>query len=76
LWTKSQITEVQKPSTKAVEKPSVKEVQKSSSTVEFRDCTVAVSDLADISSALTAISFVDCHSKEWVEIGQRLVALP
>jgi hypothetical protein len=76
LWTKSPITEVQKPSIKAVEKPLVKEVQKSSSTVEFRDCTVAVSDLADISSVVTAISFMGCHSKEWVEIGQRLVTLP
>jgi hypothetical protein len=45
------------------------------SSIEFRDCTVAVSDLADISSAVTAISFVSCHSKEWVEIGQRLVTL-
>jgi hypothetical protein len=75
LWTKSPITEVQKPSIKAVEEPSVKAVEKASSTVEFRDRTVAVSDMAAVSSTVTVVSFVGCRSKEWIQVGQRLATL-
>jgi hypothetical protein len=54
-------------------KSSMKVVWKPS--VEFTDCTVAASDLADVSSAVIAVSFVGCRSKEWVEIGEQLVTL-
>jgi hypothetical protein len=37
--------------------------------IEFRDCTVSISDLIAISSEVTAVSFLNCYSKEWVEIG-------
>jgi hypothetical protein len=47
----------------------------SSSTVEFRDSTIAVSDLATVSSTVTNISFVGYSSKEWAEIGQRLATV-
>jgi hypothetical protein len=64
LWTKSPITDVQKPLITAVEKPSATAVQKSSSTVEFRDRIVSVSDLAAIYSTVTVVSFLGCRSKE------------
>jgi hypothetical protein len=44
--------------------------------VEFRDRTVTVFDLMIVSSTVTAISFIGCQSKEWVEIGHRLAAMP
>jgi hypothetical protein len=85
-------TKVEKPSTRTKEKPSIKTMKKSSatkvekhsvktvetssSTLEFRDCTVAVSDLAAMSSTVTTVSFVGCRSKEWIEVGQRLATLP
>jgi hypothetical protein len=57
-------------------KPSVEAVNKLSPVIEFRDQTVAVSYLANISSIVTEVSFVNCRSKEWVEIGQLLMTLP
>jgi hypothetical protein len=57
-------------------KPSVTEVEKPLSTVEFRDRTVALSDLAAVSPTVTTVSFVGCRSKEWLQIGQRLETLP
>jgi hypothetical protein len=59
LWTKSSIQTVKKPS----------------STGEFRDRTVTASDLADVSSTVTIVSFIGCRSKEWIEISQRLATL-
>jgi hypothetical protein len=44
--------------------------------VEFRDQTVDVFDLATISSIVTDISFVNCYSKEWIEIGKLLAIMP
>jgi hypothetical protein len=57
-------------------KPSVETVNQPSPIVEFRDQIVGVSDLATISSTVTDISFVSCHSQEWVEIGHRIATLP
>jgi hypothetical protein len=42
----------------------------------FRDCTVTVSDLIAVSLTIIAVSFVGCRSKEWIEIGKRLLTLP
>jgi hypothetical protein len=56
--------------------PSVEAANKPWPTVKFRYLTVAVSDLATISSIVTDVSFVSCCSKEWVEIGERLATLP
>jgi hypothetical protein len=43
--------------------------------VKFKDRTVTASDLADISSIVTIVSFIGCRSKEWIEIGHRLARL-
>jgi hypothetical protein len=57
-------------------KPSVEAVNTPSPIIEFRDQTVAVSDLATIFSMATDVSFVNCCSKEWMEIGKQLATLP
>jgi hypothetical protein len=44
--------------------------------IEFRDCKMADSDLAAISSTVNAIAFVGWRSKEWAEIVRRLITLP
>jgi hypothetical protein len=54
--------------------PSVPTV--SGPTVEFRDRTVATSDLAAISPTTNSVSFVSCRSKEWTEIGKKLATVP
>jgi hypothetical protein len=46
------------------------------SLMEFRDRAITVSDLASVSSTVTAVSFVGCRSKEWRQIGETLAALP
>jgi hypothetical protein len=56
-------------------KPSVEAVNQQLLIVEFRDRTVGISDLATISSMVTDISFISCHSKEWREVGKRLATL-
>jgi hypothetical protein len=44
--------------------------------IEFRDQTIATSDLTIDFSTFTAVSFVGCQSKEWFEIGEQLATLP
>jgi hypothetical protein len=44
--------------------PSVEAVDQIQPIVEFRDQTVALSDLASISSTVTDVSFINCYSKE------------
>jgi hypothetical protein len=56
-------------------KPSF-EANASSPIIRFRYRIVTISDLAVISSVVTNVSFVSCHSKEWVEIGKRLATFP
>jgi hypothetical protein len=46
---------------------SIEAIWKSS--IDFKDSTVAVSDLMGCSSIVTTISFINCQSEEWVEIG-------
>jgi hypothetical protein len=57
-------------------KTSIEAVWKPSSTIEFKNQIVTVFDLAIISPTVSNVSFFGCHSKEWVQIGQRLGALP
>jgi hypothetical protein len=73
LWIEPPIKAVKTSSITAVDVPLV---EMPSPTVEFRDRTVAVSDLAVVSLTSTAVSFVCCRSKEWIEIGKRLAKLP
>jgi hypothetical protein len=56
-------------------KTSVEAMNKPSPIIKFKR-TVGVSDLATMSSTVTAVSFVSCRSKEWVEIGKLLATLP
>jgi hypothetical protein len=45
-------------------------------TVVFRDRTIAICDLTAVCSTATIVDFVNCRSKEWTEIGERLATLP
>jgi hypothetical protein len=76
LWTDSPIKEVEKSPIKVIEKPSINTVEKSSPTVEVRNHTVTVSDLASVSSTVIAVCFIGCRSKEWRQVGERLATLP
>jgi hypothetical protein len=80
VWTKSPSVQSQTSGPTAQtspgqqSQPSVQTV--SGPTVEFRDRTVAASDLVAVSSTTNSVSFVSCRSKEWTEIGKKLATLP
>jgi len=80
VWAKSSLVQSQTsgPTAQIVpgqqSRPSVQTV--SGPTVEFRDRTVATSDLVAISPTTHSVSFVNCRSKEWTDIGKQLVTLP
>jgi hypothetical protein len=40
------------------------------SSIDFKDSTVAVSDLTGFSSIVNTVSFVNCQSEEWAKIGE------
>jgi hypothetical protein len=45
-------------------------------TVVFRGRTIAISDFTTVSSTAPIVEFVNCRSKEWIEIGKRFATLP
>jgi hypothetical protein len=45
-------------------------------TVTFRGCALAISDLTVAYSMTTIVNFINCRSKEWTEIGKTLATLP
>jgi hypothetical protein len=53
----------------------IEAIWKLSPAMEFKNQNITTSDLTVITSAVTSVSFVNCQSKEWIEISQRLAAI-
>ena len=51
-------------------------IPESTASADFTGKKLSKSDLSGLANTTTTVSFVNCQSKEWTEIGQLLLTLP